>query len=92
MNYLVQRIHRIKNLLGKTAKLNFKLVTNEENDFGSEKMISEDGDDLIVNKKIIMSGENLVDAQPRVDNQSNEPIVSFTLDRYGAKKFGKVNK
>ena len=53
-------------------------------------MISEDGDDLIVNKKIIMSGENLVDAQPRVDNQSNEPIVSFTLDRYGAKKFGKV--
>ncbi len=81
---------RIKNLLGKTAKLNFRLVTNEENDFGSEKMISEDGDDLIVNKKIIMSGENLVDAQPRVDNQSNEPIVSFTLDRYGAKKFGKV--
>ena len=81
---------RIKNLLGKTAKLNFRLVTNENNDFGSEKLISEDGDDLIVNKKIIMSGENLVDAQPRVDNQSNEPIVSFTLDRYGAKKFGKI--
>ena len=81
---------RIKNLLGKTAKLNFRLVTNEKNDFGSEKLISENGDDLIVNKKIIMSGENLVDAQPRVDNQSNEPIVSFTLDRYGAKKFGKI--
>ena len=52
-------------------------------------MISEDGNDLIVNKKIIMSGENLVDAQPRVDNQSNEPIVFFTLDRYGSQKIWK---
>ena len=53
-------------------------------------MIDENGNDLVVNKKIIMSGDNLIDAQPRVDNQSNEPIVSFTLDRYGAQKFGKV--
>ena len=35
----------IKNLLGKTAKLNFRLVTAEDNDFGSEKMISETGED-----------------------------------------------
>ncbi len=81
---------RIKNLLGKTAQLNFRLVTDEDNDFGSDKMISENGEEVIVNKKIIMSGENLVDAQPRVDNQSNRPMVSFTLDRYGAQKFGKV--
>ncbi len=81
---------RIKNLLGKTAQLNFRLVTDADSDFGSEKMISETGEELIVNKKIIMSGENLVDAQPRVDNQSNSPMVSFTLDRYGAQKFGKV--
>ena len=81
---------RIKNLLGKTAQLNFRLVTDTNNDFGSEKMISEVGEEVIVNKKIIMSGENLVDAQPRVDNQTNRPMVSFTLDRYGAQKFGKV--
>ena len=81
---------RIKNLLGKTAQLSFRLVTDEENDFGSEKMTSENGEEVVVNKKIIMSGENLVDAQPRVDNQSNTPMVSFTLDRYGAQKFGKV--
>ncbi len=55
-----------------------------------EKMISEIGEEVTVNKKIIMSGENLVDAQPRVDNQTNRPMVSFTLDRYGAQKFGKV--
>ena len=81
---------RIKNLLGKTAQLNFRLVTDANNDFGSEKMISEIGEEVIVNKKIIMNGENLVDAQPRVDNQTNRPMVSFTLDRYGAQKFGKV--
>ena len=81
---------RIKDLLGKTAQLNFRLATDKINDFGSEKMISETGDEITVNKKIIMSGDNLVDAQPRVDNQSNRPMVSFTLDRYGAQKFGKV--
>ncbi len=81
---------RIKSLLGKTAQLNFRLVTKKDNEFGSEKMISEIGEEITVNKKIIMSGENLVDAQPRVDNQSSQPIVSFTLDRLGAQKFGKV--
>ena len=81
---------RIKNLLGKTAQLSFRLVTNEDNDFGSEKMISDTGEEVVVNKKIIMSGDNLVDAQPRVDNQTNRPMVSFNLDRYGAQKFGKV--
>ena len=53
-------------------------------------MISDDGEEVVVNKKIIMSGENLIDAQPRVDNQSNRPMVSFTLDRYGGQKFGKA--
>ena len=81
---------RIKDLLGKTAQLNFRLITDKKDDFGSEKMTSETGEEVIVNKKIIMSGENLVDAQPRVDNQSNNPMVAFTLDRYGAQKFGKV--
>ena len=39
------------------------------------------------NKRIIMSGENLIDAQPNINNQS-EPTVSFTLDRLGSQKFG----
>ena len=37
-----------------------------------------------------MSGDNLIDAQPRYDNFNNEPSVSFTLDRLGAQKFGRV--
>ncbi len=83
---------RIKSLLGKTANLTFRFVVqNDEPSFGSEKMISEDGlEELIVSKRIIISGENLVDANPRMDNQTNETIVSFTLDRVGAKKFAKA--
>ncbi len=80
---------RIKTLLGKTAQLNFRLVSDASNEFGTDKIISESGEELTLSKRIIMSGENLIDAQPRLDNQSNNPIVSFTLDRLGAQKFGK---
>ena len=47
-------------------------------------------DQATVSKRIILNGDNLVDAIPRMDTQNNETIVSFTLDRVGAKKFGKV--
>ena len=80
---------RIKTLLGKTAKLNFRLVS-ENNEFGVDELISENGEKLQVSKRIIMSGENLIDAQPNINNQNNEPTVSFTLDRLGAQKFGRA--
>ena len=80
---------RIKDLLGKTAKLNFRLVS-ENDEFGTDKLISENGQELNVSKRIIMSGENLIDAQPNLNNQSNQPAVSFTLDRLGAQKFGRT--
>jgi len=80
---------RIKALLGKTAQLNFRLVT-DNSEFGTEELISENDDKLNVSKRIIMSGENLIDAQPNINNQNNEPTVSFTLDRLGAQKFGRV--
>ncbi len=81
---------RIKNLIGKTANLNFRLVSNDSNDFGFEKLLSERGEEVLVSKRVIMSGENLIDAQPRFDSQSNTPTVYFTLDRLGAQKFGKT--
>ena len=81
---------RIKKLIGKTAQLNFRLVSNESSEFGFEEILSDEGEKLNLSKRIIMSGENLVEAQPRVDNQSNKPTVSFTLDRVGSQKFGKI--
>ena len=80
---------RIKNLLGQTAQLNFRLVADNE-EFGVDQLISENGEELNVSKRIVMSGENLIDAQPNFNNQSNEPTVSFTLDRLGAQKFGRT--
>ena len=80
---------RIKNLLGKTAQLNFRLVADNE-EFGVEKIKSETGEDLNISKRVVMSGENLLDAQPNFSNQSNQPTVSFTLDRIGAQKFGRA--
>ncbi len=83
---------RIKTLLGKTANLTFRFVTqNEEESFGTEKISFQDGTDFaIISKRIILSGDNLVDAQPRMDNLSNQTVVSFSLDRVGAKKFAKA--
>ena len=83
---------RIKSLLGKTANLSFRFVSSGNQDtFGSEKLMYEDSDtEALVSKRIIMSGDNLLDAQPRMDNQTNETVVTFTLDRVGAKRFGKA--
>ena len=83
---------RIKKLLGKTANLTFRFVTNNTKDsFGAEKLKFEnDQEEAVVSKRIILSGDNLLDAQPRMDSQTNETVVSFTLDRVGAKRFGKA--
>ncbi len=80
---------RIKSLLGKTAQLNFRLVT-DNNEFGVDNLVSETGEKLTISKRIILSGDNLIDAQPNFNSQSNEPTVSFSLDRVGAQKFGRV--
>ena len=87
---------RIKNLLGKTANLAFRFVSkSSEETFGNELLEYEEGSDeyeepVFVSKRIIMSGENLLDAQPRMDSETNQTVVTFTLDRVGAKRFGKA--
>ena len=54
-------------------------------------MLFEDsGEEAIVSKRIVLSGDNLIDAQPRMDTQTNQTVVTFTMDRLGAKKFGRA--
>ena len=83
---------RIKNLLGKTANLTFRfIIQGSEETFGSEMLeIEDDSEEALVSKRIILSGDNLIDANPSMDSQTNETVVSFTLDRVGAKRFGKA--
>ena len=88
--------NRLKELLGTTAKLTFHLMDPRSNiDNVSRSSIilySQDNKDLpyIVEKRSIISGENLIDAQPGFDPQTNQPIVNFRFDSQGARKFGKV--
>jgi preprotein translocase subunit SecD len=81
-------------LLGKTANLTFRfIVKNTEETFGVEKLSFEDElEKALVSKRIVISGENLLDAQPSMDNQTNQTVVTFNLDRVGAKRFGKATK
>ena len=83
---------RIKSLLGKTANLTFQFISNNsEESFGTEKLLFEDeSSEAVVSKRIVLSGDNLMDAKPTMNNQTNETVVSFSLDRVGAKKFGKA--
>ena len=65
---------RIKSLLGKTANLTFRsVVQTDEPSFGSEKLsfIDDTQDDVIVSKRIIISGDNLIDAKLIMDTQTN---------------------
>ena len=81
---------RVKELLGKTAQLTFRLVSDDK-DFGSEKLkVQNSNNELTINKRVVVSGDNLIDAQPKFDSQANQPIVSFSLDRLGAQKFGRI--
>ena len=83
--------NRIKKLLGKTANLSFRLVSESEDTFGSELLFFEDKEDqLNISKRIIVSGDNLINAQPAIENQTNQTVVNFSFDRVGAKKFGRV--
>ena len=83
--------NRIKNLLGKTANLTFRLVSEGESDFGSELLFFEDNvSQLRIDKRVILSGDNLDNARPSFSNETSESVVSFTLDRVGSKRFAKV--
>ena len=83
--------NRIKNLLGKTANLTFRLVSETEDSFGSELLFFDDNEEQMnISKRVILSGDNLTNAQPQLDKQINQAVVSFTLDRAGSKKFGRA--
>ena len=93
---------RVKRLLGKTAKMTFHLVDQENSvesamagrvppgsmllpssEAGNERM-------YLIRKRVMVSGETLVDAAPSTDSRTGEPIVTFRFDTRGAKRFGQV--
>ena len=96
---------RIKRLLGKTAKMVFRMVdvspdASETNvPPGSELLESDDERDAnghkrkwVVRKKVEVAGDNLIDAQPTYDQRNGQPVVNFRFDAVGAKRFAEVTR
>ena len=90
---------RLKRALGTVAKLTFRFV--EENVSasdaqagrlppGTELLPGEGGRSEIVQKRVMVSGENLVDAN--FTYQDNQPVVSFRFDSIGARRFGDATR
>jgi SecD/SecF fusion protein len=94
---------RLKDILGQTAKLTFRFVdqTMSAEDAlqgrppaGTEILYSPDDPPIpyLIETRVIVSGENLVDAQATFDSRTNEPVVSFRFDNQGATRFGQATQ
>ena len=90
---------RLKDLLGQTAKLNFRMVDTSisvgeafRTRVPSRSEIISDGEgfEYLVMKKVLVSGERLVDAQASFDATTNSPVVNFRFDTVGGKYFAKA--
>jgi preprotein translocase subunit SecD len=94
---------RLKELLGKTAKLDFRMVdVSMPAEQAAQGHVPPDDEILysttqpktpyLVEKRILVSGGDLTDAQPGFDQRTNEPIVSFRFNTSGARKFAQVTQ
>ncbi len=86
---------RLKDLLGTTAKMTFHLIDpfyDGGNVSRSSMQLKHANNETtyVVERRSIIGGENLVDAQPGFDSQTNQPIVNFRFDGQGSRKFGKI--
>lgn len=99
----VQDTAKAKDILGRTATLEVRLVdegtearTAESGrgpvPFGSERYLERNGQAVIVKKQVILTGENLTDAQPGFDGQTQEPTVNLTLDAKGSRIFKDITR
>ncbi len=99
----VQDTAKAKDILGRTATLEVRMV-DESSDaraaeagrgnvpFGSERYPERSGQPIVVKKQVVLTGENLTDAQPGFDSQTQEPTVNLTLDAKGARIFRDVTR
>ena len=99
----VQDTAKAKDILGRTATLEIRMVDDSaearsaENSngvvpFGTERFLERNGQAVIVKKQVILTGENLTDAQPGFDTQNQEAAVHLTLDAKGARIFKDVTR
>ena len=101
----VQDTAKAKEILGRTATLEVRLVDEDKSDpstldlaskgqvpYGDEFFIGRGGQPILVKKKVELTGEYITDAGPGVDQQSGRSTVNVTLDGRGARLFRQVTK
>jgi len=100
----VQDTAKAKDILGRTATLEIRLVDDSSEarsaelstssivPFGDERFLERTGQAVVVKKQVLLTGENLTDAQPGFDSQTQEAAVHLTLDAKGARIFRDVTR
>ncbi len=99
----VQDTAKAKDILGRTATLEMRLVDestegraaelgNGPVPFGSERFLDREGRPVIVKKQVLVTGENLTDAQPGFDSQTQQPKVDLTMDAKGGRIMRDVSR
>ncbi len=99
----VQDTAKAKDILGRTATLEVRLVDESGEaraaeagaaavPLGAERYLERNGQPVIVKKQVILTGENLTDAQPGFDSQTQEAVVNLTLDAKGSRIFRDVTR
>jgi preprotein translocase subunit SecD len=93
---------RLKEILGKTAKLDFRMVDlsmTPEQAIASHPPADAEildgetpGQKYLIEKRVLVSGADLVDAQPGFDQRSSEPVVNFRFNSIGARKFAEATQ
>lgn len=98
----VQDTAKAKDILGRTATLEVRMVDDSPEalaqlsqgtvPFGTERFKDREGRGILVKRQVVLTGDNLNDAQPGFDNQTHEPTVNLTLDAKGARIFKDVTR
>ena len=99
----VQDTAKAKDIIGRTATLEMRLVDDSAEagaaavgsgpvPFGTERFVERGGRALILKRQVILTGDNLTDAQAGIDTQNQEPKVDLTVDAKGARIMRDVSR
>jgi preprotein translocase subunit SecD len=102
----VQDTAKAKDILGRTATLEVRMVddegTNNPNTiqaaragqipFGTELYIEREGTPILIKRQVVLTGDRINDAQPGFDNQTGEPAVHISLDGTGSRIFHQITR
>ena len=99
----VQDTAKAKDILGRTATLELRMVDESSEGraaevgsgpvpFGSERHLDRNGQPVITKRQVVLTGENLTDAQAGFDSQTQEAAVHLTLDAKGSRIFRDITR